>query len=188
MSTTPARRAAVRAALRFVAVCVLAGVVMTGATGCNGDKSIAIIDKAINELNRQPAAWETTMRNTVDALGKERAAALDQVSNLLSTALGQSSNLGFCGADFVGRRVSQRMQDILHGLDKTRPAPTIVPVVCNTSPADRVDAGKTNLVTFYGYDFVEFAKTRSFSASLKYSDGSVANRTSATSLSPTITS
>lgn len=136
-----------------------------------------VLQNAIDQLGNQPGAWQNTMQNTIDELGRVGTqSAKDALADVQATyngALGQTEGAVFCGADFVGRRLQQRMRDILHKFDRNAPAPTIVPVICSTNPGDHIDVGATRLVTYYGYDFLEFSSKHTFTAALQYANGQV---------------
>lgn len=131
-----------------------------------------VIQHAIDALNSQPGAWQGTFTNTIDELGRvgtETARnVLAQVQSVYYGALGQSESAAFCGADFVGRRLKQKLQGILHSIDNTAPAPTILPVICSTNPGDHIEPGATRQVTYYGYDFLQFGGQGVFRTDLEY--------------------
>jgi hypothetical protein len=134
-----------------------------------------VLEDAIKEIGRQPDRWEETLQNTIDKLGDvggdtaERV--LREVQSVYTRSLGQTENATFCGADFVGSRVRTRLQQVLHDFgwgDK----PMVVPVVCLVEP-EHVGAGTTQLVKFYGFDFLEFERKEKFSVDLEYASGEI---------------
>jgi hypothetical protein len=139
------------------------------------------LQNAIDTLGNQPGQWQNTMTVTIDELGHVGTASakevLADVQSTYNSALGQTQGTAFCGADFIGHRLQQRLQAILHKYDKTAPEPTIAPVVCSINPSDHIDAGpnppQTQLVTYYGYDFLEFSKNQTFTADLQYGSGQI---------------
>src|SRR5262249_14221788 len=93
---------------------------------------------------------------------------LNQVSAVYTGALGQTESASLCGVDFFANRVTERLQGIRHNLFPQYPAPLIVPVVCITSPKDRVTPGTDQEVTYYGYDFNVFQASKPFTADIEY--------------------
>ncbi|MGB8215997.1 MAG: hypothetical protein WCE94_01740 [Candidatus Methanoperedens sp.] len=145
------------------------------------------LQNAINTLGSQPGQWQNTMTVTIDELGRVGTTSakevLADVQSTYNGALGQTESASFCGADFIGHRLQQRLQAILHKYDNTTPEPKIVPVICTTNPADHIsagqsqvnDAGKTQYITYYGYDFLEFSKNQTFTADFEYGSGQIVN-------------
>ncbi len=161
---------------RLSLLLVLAILVVTSA-GCSptvglDTKTRDVIQHAIDELNNQPGAWQGTMTNTIDELGRVGTdtahKVLADVQSVYNSALGQTQSAAFCGADFIGRRLKQKLQAILHTIDPKANAPVILPVVCSTNPGDHIEPGKTQQVTYYGYDFLEFSRNGTFSTNLEY--------------------
>jgi hypothetical protein len=139
--------------------------------------TLDVLREAIDELESQPDRWEGTLENVIDKLGDKTTQTarevLAEVDSLYNNALGQTESVAFCGLDFVGDRVRQRLQSILHRFDRNSPPATIVPVVCLTEPTD-VKARETPLVKYYGYDFLRFKNTGVFKVDLEYASGQVA--------------
>lgn len=163
---------------RLYVVLMVMFLCMASLAGCTKtDRSLDIVQSAIDALDRQPGAWQTTLQGTIDELGKVGSATatqvLNQVKYVYTGAVGSTGAEARCSADFVGTRVKQQLQGIRHSLDAKSPAPVYVPVVCTTNPPDKVDAGKTQLVTYYGYDFLNFAQKYPFTAMLQYDGGQV---------------
>jgi hypothetical protein len=169
--------------LLIVLIIIYSGCIIPdgGVKGGLDDETQHVLQNGINELGSQPSRWQTTMENTIRELGRVGTTSakevLADVQSTYNGALGQTESTAFCGADFIGRRLQQRMQAILHKFDKNAPEPTIVPVICSTNPAVSIDAGpnppRTQVVTYYGYDFLEFSKTQAFAANLQYGSGQV---------------
>ena len=134
-----------------------------------------ILQRAIDEIGNQPARWESTLKNSIDELGRVGTQTaknvLREVSSVYNNALGQTLSATFCGVDFFGRRIQQKLQAILHTINSDSPAPTFVPVVCTINPNTQIEPGKTSLITYTGYDFIEFNKTNTFTADLVYGSG-----------------
>ena len=75
-----------------------------------------------------------------------------------------------------GVRVEQKMEVILHKIDPNKyKAPVVLPVVGNTNPAEKVEADRTSMITYYGYDFQAFDDINRFNAVIRYGDGAIAN-------------
>ena len=167
--------AAPRTALALLMLLTLA--LVTSASGCpDVDKSAAIIQGGVDAIDRQPGAWDATMKSILAQLKDDQSGWLDQVQELYSSAIGQAQAGTMCTADFFGRRVEQRLQAILHKINPDKyKTPVILPVVGNTNPAEKVEADKTSMVTFYGYDFQAFDDINRFNAVIRYGDGTVAN-------------
>jgi hypothetical protein len=158
--------------------------IITIFSGCiqppGDDQTLQTLQNAIDMLDRQPGQWENTMKNTIDELGRIGTASskevLADVQSTYNSALGQTESTAFCGSDFIGHRLQQRLQAILHKYDETAPEPTIVPIICSTNPPDHIDAGpnppQTQLVVYYGYDFLEFSD-HNFTSELKYGSGQI---------------
>jgi hypothetical protein len=114
------------------------------------------------------------MENTIRQLetsGEQLAeTVLAEVRYTYNSMLGQTTGEFSCRSDFIARRLQQRIQAIGHEIDPDRfPEPEIVPVICSTNPSDYIDLG-TTLVTFYGYDLLEFEQTQGFNVALQYAD------------------
>lgn len=137
---------------------------------------VQALNNGISALQQQPSQWnhvlEDTIKNlnqlstkTIDKASQNTSALIQQaltgVQNLSTTLLGQAQVVGFCSADFVGRRVSQRLKELGHSLFPNKfDAPTFTPVVCATNPPRQVDAGVTRSVTYYGFDFISLGQNQ----------------------------
>lgn len=157
-------------------ICVLvSGLGMSSCLFGADDQTRQILQRAIDEIGNQPAKWESTLKNSIDELGRVSTQTakdvLREVSSVYNNALGQTLSATYCGADFFARRIQQKLQAILHTINSDSPAPTFVPVVCTINPNTQIDPGKTSLVTYTGYDFIEFNKTNKFTADLMYGTG-----------------
>lgn len=167
---------------RRIQLIVLVLFTLAGLSGCIGldDPTREIVQRVINELNRQPHAWQNTLTNAIDELGrvttKTAHTVLADLQSVYNGAIGQTESAALCGADFVGHRISQKVQAILHSIDPSKAAPTIVPVVCTTNPGTHIEPGATQSVSYYGYDFLEFSKSGKFSVDLQYASGQVVQR------------
>ena len=141
------------------------------------DLTLQTVQNAIDELGRQPAQWQTTLENTITKLGQvgtqTAKEVLADVRSVYNGALGQTESTLFCSADFVGHRIQQRLQAIRHKINPQAPDVMIVPVVCSTNPDDHIQVGATQLVTYYGYDFLEFSRTHTFVVDLQYASGQI---------------
>lgn len=132
----------------------------------------ASLNGAIDAINAAPTSWDQTLQDLINKLkqdsGDLATQVLNQVSAVYTGALGQTQSVTFCGVDFFANRVTERLEAIRHNLFPQYPAPTIVPVVCITSPKDRVTPGTDQAVTYYGYDFLAFQSSRPFTADIEY--------------------
>lgn len=146
------------------------------------EKTRQTLDQAIEEIGEAPQNWKEVVKSATDDLRQLSSQASDDASQLVSEALasveatysraiGQTESAAFCSADFVGHRVEQRLQQIRAELFGGH-APELVPVVCLVEP-QQIEAGKTTLVSYYGYDFLEFAGRQNFTADLEYSTGEI---------------
>ncbi|MBC6481281.1 MAG: hypothetical protein GDA56_29470 [Hormoscilla sp. GM7CHS1pb] len=90
--------------------------------------------------------------------------------------LGQTGNEFSCRSDFVAKRLQQKLQSIRHELAPERfDAPVVFPVICTTNPADSITPN-TQLISYYGLDFLEFMASEPFRAYLQYADGEVVEK------------
>jgi hypothetical protein len=138
------------------------------------------LQNAIDMLNNQPQAWQSTMQNTINTLSTDTSQTtklvLADVQSTYTDALGTSGAEADCQEQYFGHRLANKLQEILHQYNNSVPGPTIVPVICITNP-DHVDAGpnppQTQLLKYYGYDFMEFSKNDTFTADLEYGSGEI---------------
>jgi len=98
---------------------------------------------------------------------------LADIQSVYNNALGQTGSEAFCTADFIGRRLQQRLQAVAHKFDQSKPDAAIVPVVCITDPNVQIKAKTDRVITYYGYDFQAFERTSSFIADLQYASGAI---------------
>jgi hypothetical protein len=171
------RRSASRRWRDFTALITL-GIVLIAGCGVGGIAQVGqeaeqIVQQAIDELNRQPSEWSQTMQNTIDNLKKSGSDLLNQIQDLYNSSIGQAENITFCTADFIGHRVSEQMQKILHKIDSTKPEPALWPVICHTNPPEKITAGTTTVLVLYGYNLKDFARQATYQARLEYANGDV---------------
>lgn len=136
------------------------------------DKGVEVLEQGIAAVQAAPGNWQATVSTLVSQLGKEGSALADKVQAVFTHALGQATGASMCGMDFFGHRVADALQTLLHQVNELKPAPALRPVVCLTDPAVAVEAGKTSIATFYGYDFQDYSKVSAFTANVEY-DGDV---------------
>ena len=160
-----------------LALAVLLLGLIPATVGCGEDVE-AILNDGISTIDRQPGAWQGAMEDLIARLaGTDNQPVLDKVRNMYSSCVGQAENATLCTSDFFGRRAKQGLEDILHSIHPDKyPAPTLEPGVCNTSPSENVDAKYTTMITYYGYDFYKFNDIHTFKGSIKYGDGTVADK------------
>jgi len=143
-------------------------------TSCKGDRSLGLVEQAINKLDQQPEIWSGILSTTLTDLGGLTSdLARDvrsEVDAIYSRALEQTEGSTVCGEGFVGTQIKYRLQAVLHKYDDKKPGTEIVPIVCSTDP-QQVLAGETEIVHFYGFDFMEFNAQESFIANVQYGDG-----------------
>jgi hypothetical protein len=147
-----------------------------GASG--GSTNLAEIEddlqQAIIAIEEQPASWQTVLSNTTSQLTSLSTTLTKQVQDLVTNTVGQAQSATQCELAYFGDRVVSNLQQILHDIDSNKPAPNLVPVVCDTTPSTVITAGTDKYVTYFGYDFNTFAAESPFEATLKYSnDGAV---------------
>ncbi|GGA02670.1 hypothetical protein [Okeania sp. KiyG1] len=95
------------------------------------------------------------------------------VRETYNSMVGQTGNEFSCRSDIVGKRLQQKLEYIRHELAPERfAAPVVSPVICTTNPADSITPN-TQLISYYGLDFLEFMASEPFRAYLQYADGEV---------------
>ncbi|NET66386.1 MAG: hypothetical protein F6K63_19140 [Moorea sp. SIO1G6] len=158
--------------------CIFLGLLVSG-NSCTkfglDDPTLDILDKAIEELRQQPERWEKTMINATQQLEKSGSKLSEQVAkdvrDTYNSILGQTGNEFSCRSDFVAERLQQRLQSIGYRLDSNRFAqPVVSPVICSTNPGNSITID-TQLISYYGFDFLEFKALKPFRAYLQYADG-----------------
>lgn len=132
-----------------------------------------LIQETIDAINNAPANWRENTSALIDKLNQSGSEFLKEVQSLYNDALGQTQNFVYCTVDFFGRRVAEGLADVLHRISPSHPAPMLTPTVCHTDPSQFVDAGKTKLITYYGYDFNKYNESSPFAVILRYADGQV---------------
>lgn len=160
---------------RIAASLLLVPMLVGGLAGCFDDTN-EVLANLQQELASQPGKWEDSFATAIHDLEGSSSKVLGEVRRIYNEALGQTMATTMCGADFVGNRLSQRLQAIRHEVDSAIPEPSIKPIFCHTNPAEAVTAGTDELVTYYGYDFADFGSQARFAASLEYADGTVLRR------------
>jgi len=128
-------------------ICILAsGLGMSSCSVGVDTQTRQILERAITEIGNQPQRWETTLKSSIDELGRVGTQTakdvLAEVSSVYNNALGQTLSATFCGFDFFGLRIQQKLQAILHKINPNAPAPTITPVVCTTNPQTQLSPAK----------------------------------------------
>lgn len=147
--------------------------IMPCLTACDSvERSLQLIDSAVTSLEAAPGNWEAAGNELIDNLAKEQQSILGDVKAMVSDMVGQAGNLTFCLSDYFGNRLGEKLRNLAHTLDPSRPAPALTPVVCNMSPATHVERAD-ELVTFFGYDFRSYSKQHPFKARIEYGDASV---------------
>jgi hypothetical protein len=135
------------------------------------DTAEDMLDKALGELHQQPKMWGTTLTNLVKQMEASGSNLANEVQGIYNSMLGQTTGEYSCRADFVGDRVSQRLQALGHSINPQRWAmPQLTPVICSTQPAGPLVPGSDKFIKFYGYDLKMLGKDDSFNAALRYSD------------------
>src|SRR4051794_14298662 len=161
----------VLAALASILLCL----VSLAGCGSNAQKITDALTNAVADLSNAPAQFDAILTDTIARLEGLDKDVTGQVKDLLDNVSRQFEAATFCTADYFGRRSREGVEGLLHKVDpKGHNAPTLVPVICHTSPDDGVQAGATQQVIYTGYDLQDFSSVNPFTASLVYGDGTVA--------------
>lgn len=119
-------------------------------------KTVAVLDNAINSLANQSADWRTTLQDAQDKLtDSAQSTVRNEISNTLQRAEQAAATEIRCIIDFVGVRVQEALIRIKAKLlDQSVDAPT--PVLCGVTPQAidmSYDPTRRNLITLDGYNF-----------------------------------
>lgn len=161
--------------------CVVCLAILLSTPGCTGcspvDKTMDTLGEAIAELGRQPDRWKATMLAVIQQLEKSGTQlaknVLAEVRHTYNSMLQQTAEEASCEADFIAKRLQQRLQAIGHAYAPERfPEPTIQPVICSIDPRDPITPD-LNEIVYSGYDLLEFKQRDTFTANLQYADGTV---------------
>jgi hypothetical protein len=136
-----------------------------------------ILQQGLNELQRQPNRWRETMVSIIKQLEQSGTTVSKQVAqevqSTYNSILGQTGSEFSCRADFVAKRLEQRLQSIAHKYDPEGfPAPDLFPVICSTNPSVSIPID-INFISYFGYDFKQFEGINKFQGYLQYEDGTV---------------
>jgi hypothetical protein len=156
----------------LVSVAALSGcpgnIVGPGATTTN--QAIEEVQKAIDALNANSAAWQQELNNLLNAGNADVKSLINNdVTNLLQRTIATGGAEFRCDTDFVGVRVKEGLEAVLAKLTgRTAPPPS--PAVCQVSPTSLDMAARPNTLQWFGYNF----DSPGVHVALKYAGGEIA--------------
>ena len=134
-------------------------------------KTRQLMERLIGELGRQPELWQNTLTTSIRELGDVATKAakdiLSELQTVYTSAVQNTQSASFCSAEYIGIRVKQNVESILHRLDKSFPKPSVFPVICLVN-IDKITPGKTQYIKYSGFDFYEFRKDGNFTVDLEH--------------------
>jgi hypothetical protein len=148
--------------------------------GCGGggvvstaSRAADIVQHAIDAINQAPANWQTELANAEKTATHNGLDVANQIHDLAVDTIAQAGHAVLCVADFFGQRATELLQHIGHSIVPSRfDEPVLQPWICGTNPSQNVDAGKTKLVSYYGYNLRFFAQQANYTARIVYDDNS----------------
>ncbi len=97
-----------------------------------GDQNtLDILNKAINELDRQPEAWKNVLDDTIKKLGDKTTEVAKELQDLYEDSLAFTRIEISCEADFFGQRVKKSLEYIRDNLVQQTNLSPPSPWVCN---------------------------------------------------------
>lgn len=139
--------------LLFATSCSGGAGVLSGQFGLDG-KTRALFDNAIQTLDRQSSAWQTTLTQLEHDLTGQAQNLVQQVDGLLQRGIASAGGEVRCDTDFVGVRMKQGLMEILAAFGGPAVTP-LPPSICHAVPDHvdrRLDPSQLTIVAFYGYD------------------------------------
>jgi len=144
-----------------VLVCLLTcSAVLTGCLTKPVDQAINTLQNAISDLDRNSAAWQTTLNDLEQKLLAQGQSTLaNEVQGLANRGIATTGVELRCNIDFIGQRMDQGLRRIVARL-KGQAIPASMPGFCNVDPQSGIQldlVGQGRLVTFnyYGYDMFD---------------------------------
>lgn len=118
-------------------------------------KTRALLQDAIDTIDRQSTAWQQTLQKLErDLVADGQSTIANEVKNLLDHGVAAVGTQLHCTIDFIGHRMSQALTDLIDRLTGGHPAPP-TPTVCQVIPSAvdlRIDPNRRNNVEYVGYD------------------------------------
>lgn len=123
------------------------------------DKAIAALEDAINSIDRNSAAWQTTVTNLErDLVAQGQSTLANEVQSVANRGIATGGVELRCNIDFIGQRVNQGLRRVVARLKgETMPPPT--PAYCTVDPAevqvDLINQHRLTSLYYYGYDMFD---------------------------------
>jgi hypothetical protein len=121
-----------------------------------GQDAVAALDRAIDALERNSAAWQSVLQNTTKELaGEAQSTIRNEVADVLNRSVAAAGTEFRCDLDFIGTRVRQALIRIRARL-LGQTIPPVEPALCQVVPAAidmGLDPSRRNKLEFFGYDF-----------------------------------
>ncbi|MCC6725463.1 MAG: hypothetical protein IT258_13225 [Saprospiraceae bacterium] len=122
----------------------------------NGNRTVALINDAIDKVTSQSASWQTTLTELESKLIKDTQSTVrTEVSNLADRTVAVAGTEFRCNSDFLGNRVVQELERIkARYCGKT--VPERVPAICQVVPSAvdmSLEPGRRGQIDITGYDF-----------------------------------
>lgn len=177
-----------RSNILFHSCCfVVCAVVLSSCFSKPVDKAIAALEDAINSIDRNSAAWQTTVTNLEhDLIAQGQSTLANEVQSVANRGIATGGVELRCNIDFVGQRVNQGLRRVLAKLKgESMPPPT--PAYCTVDPAeiqvDLINQRRLTSLYYYGYDmFDQDASDTPMKIFLRNRDGREEDITSAIAL------
>ncbi len=137
----------------------------------------AVLEDAIENLDRNSADWQNVLQGTVGQLSETASDTASQVDGILNRTVAATGTEFRCSADFLGQRVKEQLKNILAKLKGQDPQP-LRPHICTTVPdnvaTDKIPDPLTH-ISFSGYNFDISSELKAY---VERTDGSKRNITS----------
>jgi hypothetical protein len=127
---------------------------VVGPGGTTTEQAIEAIQSAIDSLNANSAAWQSTLNNLAAQLKANAQDLLaNDVTNLMQRGIATAGVELRCNADFIGARMKSALQGILAQLKHEPAPPQPPPAICQVSPISLDMGNRPREIDFFGYDF-----------------------------------
>lgn len=151
------------------------------------DKAIAALENAINSIDRNSAAWQSTVTDLErDLVAQGQSTLANEVQSVANRGIATGGVELRCDVDFIGQRVNQGLRRVLARL-KGESVPPPTPAYCQVDPAeiqvDLINQRRLTSLYYYGYDmFDNDASDSQMKVFLRNRDGGEEDITSAIAL------
>ena len=151
------------------------------------DKAIAALEDAINAIDRNSAAWQSTVTKLErDLVAQGQSTLANEVQSVANRGIATAGVELRCNIDFVGQRVNQGLRRVLARL-QGQATPPLMPAYCTVDPAeiqvDLINQHRLTSLYYYGYDmFDRDASDSQMKIFLRNRDGREEDITSAVAL------